>query len=87
VAAYLFADKFGRPAKGNDKGKGEGLVGYARRNFMVPIPRVSSWEELNAYLESACRKRRERRLRGHIETIGVTQSRSLPRTTFRYRFV
>ena len=38
---YLFADKFGRPAKGNDKGKVEGLVGYARRNFMVPIPRAS----------------------------------------------
>ena len=27
---YLFSDKFGRPAKGNDKGKVEGLVGYAR---------------------------------------------------------
>lgn len=67
---YLFADKFGRPAKGNDKGKVEGLVGYARRNFMVPIPRFSSWEELNAHLEKECRKRRERRLRGHTETIG-----------------
>ena len=53
---YLFADKFGRPAKGNDKGKVEGLVGYARR--------------LNAHLERQCRKRRERRLRGHTETIG-----------------
>ena len=67
---YLFADKFGRPAKGNDKGKVEGLVGYARRNFMVPIPRVNSWEELNAHLEAECRKRRERRLRGYAETIG-----------------
>ena len=67
---YLFADKFGRPAKGNDKGKVEGLVGYARRNFMVPIPRVNSWDELNAHLEAECRKRRERRLRGHSETIG-----------------
>jgi transposase len=67
---YLFADKFGRPAKGNDKGKVEGLVGYARRNFMVPIPSVSSWQELNAHLEQQCRKRRERRLRGHTETIG-----------------
>ena len=67
---YLFADKFGRPAKGNDKGKVEGLVGYARRNFMVPIPRMSSWEELNAHLEEQCRQRRERRLRGHTETIG-----------------
>ena len=67
---YLFADKFGRPARGNDKGKVEGLVGYARRNFMVPIPRFNSWEELNAHLEQECRKRRERRLRGHTETIG-----------------
>ncbi len=25
--------------KGNDKGKVEGVVGYARRNFMVPLPR------------------------------------------------
>ena len=67
---YLFADKFGRPAKGNDKGKVEGIVGYSRRNFMVPIPCASSWEELNAHLEEQCRKRRERRLRGHTETIG-----------------
>jgi transposase len=67
---YLFADKFGRPAKGNDKGKVEGLVGYARRNFMVPIPRANSWQDLNAQLEADCQKRRQRRLRGHTETIG-----------------
>src|ERR1700728_2553623 len=67
---YLFADKFSRPAKGNDKGKVEGLVGYARRNFMVPIPHASSWEELNTHLEKQCRTRRLRRLRGHTETIG-----------------
>jgi transposase len=66
---YLFADKFGRPAKGNDKGKVEGLVGYARRNFMVPIPRFASWDAFNAHLEAACRKRRQRKLRGHTETI------------------
>src|SRR5450631_982920 len=66
---YLFAEKFGRPAKGNDKGKVEGLVGYARRNFLVPIPRVASWEELNQRLLEACRERRARRLRGHQETI------------------
>jgi hypothetical protein len=32
---YLFGDRFGRPGKGNDKGKVEGLVGYARRNFLA----------------------------------------------------
>ena len=67
---YLFAEKFGRPAKGNDKGKVEGIVGYARRNFMVPIPRVNSWEELNEQLLEQCRQRRGRRLRRHEETIG-----------------
>lgn len=39
---YLFTAKFGRPGKGNDKGNVEGLVGYARRNFMVPVPRVGA---------------------------------------------
>jgi transposase len=72
---YLFAEKFGRPAKGNDKGKVEGLVGYARRNFMVPIPRVNSWEELNERLLEQCGERRARRLRGHEETIGERYAR------------
>ena len=67
---YLFNDRFGRPGKGNDKGKVEGLVGYARRNFFVPIPRVASWDVLNADLERQCRERRGRRLRRHTETIG-----------------
>jgi transposase len=66
---YLFASKFGRPGKGNDKGNVEGLVGYARRNFMVPVPRAISWDELNAQLLGECRKRRERRLWGHTATI------------------
>lgn len=66
---YLFAEKFGRPAKGNDKGKVEGLVGYARRNFLVPVPRMSSWAELNRHLLEQCRKRRQRKLRGHQQTI------------------
>ena len=67
---YLFAERFGRPGKGNDKGAAEGLVGYARRNFLVPIPRANSWEQLNAQLLERCRKRREQRLWGHQETIG-----------------
>jgi len=66
---YLFEAKFGRPGKGNDKGMVEGLVGYARRNFLVPVPRVASWEELNAHLAEQCSQRRARKLRGHTETI------------------
>ena len=48
---YLFDDRFGRPGKGNDKGKVEGLVGYMRRNFLVPIPSFDSFDALNAHLE------------------------------------
>jgi hypothetical protein len=66
---YLFAAKFGRPGKGNDKGNVEGLVGYARRNFMVPVPRATSWAELNAHLWEECVQRRQRKLWGHKETI------------------
>src|SRR5208283_1250352 len=66
---YLFAEKFGRPGKGNDKGKVEGLVGYARRNFMVPRPRFATWEEFNAHLLIQCQNRRERKLRGQKQTI------------------
>jgi hypothetical protein len=66
---YLFEVKFGRPGKGTDKGNVEGLVGYARRNFMVPVPHATNWEELNAQLTQRCRQRRERKLWGHAETI------------------
>jgi transposase len=74
---YLFEDRFGRPGKGNDKGKVEGLVGYARRNFLVPIPVFDSFEALNAHLLDCCRKRRGARLRGHGETIGERLERDL----------
>ena len=67
---YLFKDHFARVGKGNDKGKVENLVGYARRNFMVPLPRVETIEELNKQLVAACLKRQEAILPKHKETIG-----------------
>ena len=57
LSHYLIRDRYGRPGKGNDKGSVEGLVGYARRNFMVPIPQFATWEAFNAWLEEQCRKR------------------------------
>ena len=61
---YLFEDRFGRPGKGIDKGKVEGMVGYVRRGVLVPIPRVESLEALNAHLEEKCLERLDARLRG-----------------------
>jgi transposase len=66
---YLFADRFGRPGKGNDKGKVEGLVGFVRRNFMTPLPVAESFDTLNARFLDACMKRRQATLRGHSTTI------------------
>jgi hypothetical protein len=74
---YLFLDRFGRPGKGNDKGKVEGLVGYARRNFLVPIPAFASFAELNAHLEQRCLERLDHRVRGHAESIGERLVRDL----------
>ncbi len=74
---YLFIDKFGRPARGNDKGKVEGMVGFARRNFMVPIPRFESFDALNACLEQQCLKRQNDKLRGKTGTIGERLLRDL----------
>ena len=69
LSHYLFADRYGRPGKGNDKGNVEGVVGYARRNYMTPRPRFASWDAFNADLEERCRKRQGDVLRGHRETI------------------
>ncbi len=88
VSHYLFEDRFGRPGKGNDKGKVEGMVGYARRNFMVPKPRFANFDDLNAHLAQQCRKRMNDRLRGHKGTIGerfladAAQLRPLPTVAY-----
>ena len=85
---YLFADRFGRPGKGNDKGKVEGLVGWIRRNYLVPVPRAASLPALNAKLIDQCGRRRGDRLRGHAETIGerlvrdLAAFQSLPATSY-----
>ena len=70
LSHYLIRDRYGRPGNGNDKGGVEGLVGYARRNFMVPLPQFPTWDAFNLWLEAQCRKRQSDVLRGHSETIG-----------------
>ena len=85
---YLFEDKFGRPAKGTDKGNVEGLVGYSRRHFMVPLPVADSFDALNAKLLDGCIKRQCAKLRGQTETIAERMKRdsaafmTLPNGTF-----
>src|SRR5680860_130756 len=46
------------------------MVGYTRRNFMVPKPRFTSFDDLNEHLAEQCRKRMGDTLRGRKGTIG-----------------
>ena len=81
---YLFDDRFGCLSKGIDKGKVERMVGYVRRSFLVPVPRVESFIELNTYLEGRPLARMDAVLRGHTETIGQRVERNLEANTLFY---
>jgi transposase len=65
---YSFEARFCNPARGQEKGGVEGLVGYARHNFLVPVPQVSSFEELNAELLERCLERGSRPIEGREDS-------------------
>jgi len=67
---YLFESRFCNPGQAHEKGMVENLVGYARRNFLVPVPKVSSFQELNELLLERCLREDQRRLRGKTKAIG-----------------
>jgi len=47
---FLFESEYVTPGRGQEKGGVENLVGYVRRNFLVPLPPFQDFAELNAYL-------------------------------------
>ena len=53
-AYYSFTALFCNPDSGNEKGGVEGLVGFARRNYMVPVPKADNLEELNEKILRQC---------------------------------
>jgi len=71
---YLFDHHFCRVARPNEKGVVEGLVKYARLNFLVPVPQVRDLEELNIRLEERCREELQRHLRGQAASKGILLS-------------
>jgi transposase len=52
---YLFDVHFCRVRRANEKGSVEGDVRYVRQNFLVPVPEVDSFDELNERLKEQCR--------------------------------
>jgi transposase len=66
---YLFEAHFCLVRRPNEKGHVETLVGFARRNFLVPVPCLhDGLGGLNARLEADCRADLARRLRGKPAT-------------------
>ena len=66
---FLFTHHFCRVGRGNEKGVVENLVGYGRRNFLVPFDReFGSFTELNEHLHAACTADLHRRVRGKADT-------------------
>jgi transposase len=66
---YNFAARFCNPGEGHEKGGVEGLIGYVRRNYLVPLPEGSSLGEINGRLLKECLCYGRHRLSGREETV------------------
>jgi transposase len=69
AAHYAFKCEFCNIAAGHEKGLVEGLVGWVRRNILVPIPRVNTMDELNAEILRRCLEYREHKIAGREQTV------------------
>jgi transposase len=75
---YLFESHYCTPGQGHEKGRVEKGVGFSRRNFMVPLPKVDSFEELNEHLLAACVADDQRRVDRQPTTIGEAWKEERP---------
>jgi transposase len=68
---YTFEANFCTPGKegAHEKGGIEGSIGFSRRNWMVPVPKVASIEELNGRLLVYCQEDGNRTVSGQEERI------------------
>jgi transposase len=86
---YLFESHFAMPRHPQEQGRIESLVGYMRRNYFVPVPRVSSFEELNSMLRERLRQDDRRPAEGKEISIGEAweqeKGRLLPLPRIPYR--
>lgn len=88
AAHYGFEPVFCNIASGNEKGLVEGLVGFSRRNFCVPVPRVKNMTELNITIRRNCDDYKGHKVRGKDATVGAlyeAEKNSLyPLPSYRY---
>jgi transposase len=68
-AYYNFQPRFCNPAQAHEKGGVEGLIGFVRRNYLVPLPEATSLEELNQQLLRQCLAYGQHRIQGREGTV------------------
>jgi transposase len=78
---YLFTAVFCRPGivGAHEKGGVEGEIGYHRRNMLVPVPVVASWEELTQRCRQASLDELQRCLGGSPVSVGEAWRAEKPR--------
>ncbi len=75
---YLFESHFCTPGAGNEKGRVEDGVGYARRNFMTPLLEADTFADLNEQLQQLCLQDDQRRIDRQPQTIGEAWQQEQP---------
>jgi transposase len=75
---YLFDSHFCLVRRPNEKGHVENLVGYARRNFLVPVPVADDFQSLNGILIQRCHEDLNRCARDQTATNAERLERQLP---------
>ena len=69
-SAFGFRAHHCTPGQGHEKGLVEGLVGYARRSYLTPVPDVADLAELNRFLAERTAAEEHHRRQGQTGTVG-----------------
>jgi len=70
-SVYRFEALFANVHAGWEKGSVENLVGYARRNYLVPLPEGTALEAINADLRTCCLSDQQRTMARRTDPIAT----------------
>jgi transposase len=75
---YLFESRFTNPGAGHEKGGVEHGVKYVRQNYLVPLPEVADYADLNRWLREKCLADDARQVDRQPATIGQMWQQEKP---------
>ncbi|GHO62946.1 transposase [Ktedonobacter sp. SOSP1-52] len=70
-SVYRFEALFANVHAGWEKGSVENLVGYARRNYLVPLPEGTDLEAINVHLGACCLSDQQRTMARQTDSIAA----------------